>query len=180
MSREISVFVHDSAGLGLTGLTLIWANTSTAIYNAVSGAALTGVTTPVRPTFSETGLGFYKFTRPEGYDTCGLIDCTTAANPRYWVYRAQSLVTFAAFDVDGAPLAGLSPAFVASEPKVVSTGSYYGSQPSVTALGNGLYKFTGVTATHLVGRVDMGATAYPRYFPYDSEVASPVVIRRGL
>lgn len=71
----------------------------------------------------------------------------------------MSDLILAAYSLAGAPLAGLTPtwaAFVNASTGVAAT------QPTITALGSGLYKIVG-PAPLCCGVLDLGATASPRY-----------------
>lgn len=150
----IVVTAQDYAGQPITGLTPTWA----CHFNVVSGAPVAG------PAISAVGGGHYKFT-PTG-TPAGIIDLGSGATPRYHLYSPfNTHFVFVAYDDQGQPLAGLTPTFV--NLKFVSDGTD-ASVPSITALGNGLYKTT-MFEDHVVGLIDLGDTAFPRYVQYDSE-----------
>lgn len=152
---EIAITAVDYTGYPLTGLTPTWV----AYYNAVTGATQAG------PSVAAVGGGHYRFT-PSGTAPAGILDLGGASNPRYHFYRAiSSAYVFEAYDEEGQPLAGLTPTWV--NLKKVSDGTDM-PQPALTALGGGLYK-TQLFMEHVVGVVDFGSAAFPRYAYYDSE-----------
>lgn len=155
----IAILARDSVGVALAGLTPTWVN----YFNAATGAAAT------QPAISAVGGGSYKFTIEDlatNPAPMGIIDLGGASVPRYQVFALDSAyVGFAAWDQDGAPLAGLVPTW--NHLKRVSDNADV-AQPAITALGGGLYKTTRV-ADHSTGAIDLGATAYPRTFHYDNE-----------
>jgi hypothetical protein len=139
------------------GLTPTW---STA-YDAVTGVEQTvGL-----PSFDDLGSGLYSFEPPTGYDFTGIIDLGVTADPRYLVYRADTIETFGAFDPD--PLAGLAPGFLVY--KNLDTGANV-LAPTITELGNGLYKFDKpAIGDPLGGIIELGPSASPEYLKYDAQ-----------
>ncbi len=155
----IAIMATDQFRAPLAGLTPTWVS----YVDAATGIAQS------QPAFTALSLGHYKFT-PTGTTPAGLIDFGITAVPRYVVYAAFSaFVVFGAFDEDGVPITGLTPTWASL--RLVADGSAY-AQPIISALGNGLYK-TDYIGAHCSGAIDLGVTAYPRYFHYDSE--SPLV-----
>ncbi len=151
---EIVVTASDYAGAPVTGLTPTWS----AYYNAVTGVAGAG------PAIVEIGGGHYRFA-PTGTAPAGILNLG-AATPRYFLYASiSSAYVFIAYDDQGQPLAGLTPVWV--NLKKVSDGSNM-PQPALTPLGGGLYK-TQLFMEHVVGVIDLGEDAWPRYTHYDSE-----------
>lgn len=74
------------------------------------------------------------------------------------------MTIFAAYDLEGAPLAGLAPTWhavydAATELPIAS--------PTIANLGDGLYLITGLTGA-TAGIIDLGATASPRYLHLDA------------
>ena len=47
-------------------------------------------------------------------------------------------------------------------------------RPTITDIGNGVYRVARTTSGHVVGQMDFGATAFPRYFTYDVSPAAAV------
>ena len=153
---SIALVAKNSAGTPLAGLTPTWVT----YRNAVTGLAQTS------PTISELGNGLYAFV-PSGTDPTGVIDFGASASPRYQVYAALSTVrVFAAFKKNGTLLTGQTPVW--NSLKRTSDATNYTPQPSFTEIGNGLYK-TAIVEEHVVGTIDLGAPASPRYVDYDSE-----------
>lgn len=150
----IVVTAQDYAGAPVTGLSPTWH----CHFNSTSGDAVAG------PSITAVGGGHYKFT-PTGTAPAGIIDLG-AATPRYWFYNPVNVnFVFVAYDDEGQPLAGLSPTWV--NLKFVADGTD-ASQPAIEELGDGLYK-TSMFEDHVVGLIDMGEDAWPRYQQYDSE-----------
>lgn len=151
-----AVFTAYVSGAPTAGLTPTW---STA-YNANTGVEITvGL-----PAITDRGSGLYTFD-PIDDDFTGIVDLGSTAAPRYRVYKAVSTETFGAFDPD--PLAGLTPSWLAY--KNLDTGANV-SQPTITELGNGLYKFTKpAVGDPLGGVVDLGSGADPRYLKYEAQ-----------
>ncbi len=159
-SSVVAITATNASG-PITGLTPVFIG----YYNAETGSSQTA------PTITEIGQGNYKFT-PTGSYPAGLIDLGATAVPRYLVFSTVSRYkVFAAFDIDRAPLAALSPLWLSLK-KIGDNTDY--SQPVIEQLGSGLYR-TGWTADHTVGIIDLGSTAYPRYYQYDSEITAEFI-----
>lgn len=155
----IAVLARTSTGIPLAGLAPTWV----VYYNAATGAAAT------QPAITALGGGSYKFTIEDlatNPAPVGIMDLGGVSVPRYLIFAGESsYVGFAAWDENGAPLAGLVPTW--SSLYNVDTGAAY-AQPAITELGGGLYK-TARVAVHASGAIDLGATAWPRVFHYDTE-----------
>lgn len=145
-------WARDLAGNPLTGLTPTWL-----VYkDGDTGANLAPIA------FNEIGTtGVYEVIPTA--TAVGLIDLGVTALNRYVVLsRNDTVFAFAVFDdLTGAPLAGLAPAWESL--KVVPGETNYLPQPSITALGGGLYKAVFPTAAHRAGVItlDPGGLASP-------------------
>lgn len=160
-NNEIVFLATNSSGTPLTGLTPTW----DAAYDARDGSV---VASP--PAVTELGGGLYKFTVTGSDDLTGVIDIGASAEPRYLVLSGLLFQTFAAWDSSGSPLSGLTPTWESLVE--FDTGTAYTPQMTLSAFGSGIYKVADPgTDTHLVGVIDMGASAQPRYASYDSDVA---------
>lgn len=157
----VAVVVKDVSEQPLAGQTPTWL-----VYkNAITGAD------QAAPSVSDLGLGNYKFTLT-GTAPVGLLDLGDGAIPRYRSYSAFSSVwSFPAFTQQGVPLPGLTPTWHSL--KRVSNGTNYTPQPSISALGGGLYKTT-FLSERLTGVIDLGETASPRFVDYDTH--RPVIL----
>lgn len=69
------------------------------------------------------------------------------------------------FDETGAPLAGLTPTWNLCTN--LDTGLPVTPTPTVTGVGGGIYRVARLYAGHIVGQIDFGINAYPRYFTYE-------------
>jgi hypothetical protein len=139
------------------GLTPTWHTA----YNAVTEVEqVSGL-----PAFNDLGLGLYSFEPPSGFDFTGIIDLGATAEPRYVVYKANTVETFGAFDP--APVTGVVPVWDAY--KRLDTGANV-TPPAFTELGNGMYKFAKPIGTDPIGGlIDLGAPRDPQYLKYDAE-----------
>jgi hypothetical protein len=139
-----------STGVPLAGLTPTWV----AYLNATTGVAI-----GTQATIAPLGGGLYRvdgLTAP----ACGILDLGATARPRYVLVGSDVETVVAAFDVTGAPLAGLTLAWASYVDE--ATGAAVTPQPTFTPLGNGLYRIDGIGAG-TVGVLDLGATALDRY-----------------
>src|SRR3990167_2077070 len=75
----------------------------------------------------------------------------------------MAVVFIATSSATGAPLAGLSPTWNAY---VNASSGAAVSQPTISAVGNGHYKFTPTAGTEIAGVIDCGSTALPRYIHF--------------
>lgn len=69
------------------------------------------------------------------------------------------MTTFAAYDLDGAPLAGLAPTWHV----VYAVGVGAIPDPTIADVGDGLYLIADDFTADATGIIDLGATASPRY-----------------
>lgn len=76
----------------------------------------------------------------------------------------MAIVVFAAFDVTGLPLTGLSPTWLSVFDAILE--APISPEPVFTERGGGFYEFTLpvlIPAVDLTGIIDLGATAFPRH-----------------
>ena len=76
------------------------------------------------------------------------------------------------YDDNGTPLPGLVASW--SFCTNLDTAQEVTPRPTVTSMGNGVYRVARTTSGHVVGQIDFGATAFPRYFTYDVSPAAAV------
>lgn len=151
------IAAHDANGAPLAGLTPTWV----ACLVASTGA------TASQPSITEVGGGLYVFALPD--DRAGVIDLGATAFPRYVTVSNADATVFAAYDADGEPLAGLTPAWASW--RVAATGADATPGPAITELSGGLYRVESPPDGE-VGMLDLGATASPRYVTVGDEIAS--------
>lgn len=154
-----SVTAYSAAdGTPLAGLSPTWAT----VRNAYTGAALSP-----EPTFADLGTGEYRIDgAPQS--SAGIVDLGSTASPRYVFVDIAAANAFAAFDLDGAPLAGLTPtwsSYVTEATGVAAT------QPAIVELGGGLYAVSN-PAAGTRGVLDLGSTASPRYAAFASTAST--------
>jgi hypothetical protein len=180
VGRVSEVFTGYVGGAPTAGLEPEWH----CVYDAITGdeqlvAVGEGVFEPDGPTIVDVGGGLYAFERPlvssglEEIDFCGILDlgATVDSSHRYLVARARTVEVFGAFDP--APVAGISPTW--STYKRVSDGADQ-SQPSITELGKGLYRFDRpASGDQVAGVIDLGAARTPRYLGFDAQNDRPEV-----
>jgi hypothetical protein len=77
----------------------------------------------------------------------------------------MSIDVITAFDVNGAPLAGLTPTWAAYK---ALDGGAAGTEPTIEAIGGGQYRVLDMPVDRC-GIVDLGATAAPRYAVVDAK-----------
>lgn len=148
MSLEI-LSAFDTVGGPLAGLTPTWS-----AYKAVDGGAA-----GAQPTIEEVGGGQYRIVELPS-DRCGIIDLGAAASPRYLAVESSDGVTFAAFDLAGVPLSGLTPTW--DSVRVAATGAVVSPEPTFVDLGGGLYRIDDLGSDEC-GVIDLGASANPQY-----------------
>ena len=156
MSKSL-IPAFDSSGVPLSGLSPTWYS----LFNAATELSYTP--TPAITEIASSGV--YSFNRPEGIDIAGIIDLGATATPRYMFYGSDRYVTYAAYDLGGTPLTGVSPTWATV---VDVEGNAFTPQPTLIELGLGVYKVARHTG-RATGYIDMTASASPRYFSYDSD-----------
>ncbi len=150
----IALLATDQYFAPLAGLTPTWV----VHVDATTGSAAS------QPTITDLTGGSYSF-EPVS-NAVGILDLGGTAVPRYMVFSGQlsDLFVFAAFDEYGDPLAGLVPVWS----NLVGMDAVAVTQPDIDELSGGLYK-TELLEDHVTGAIDLTATAWPRYYHYDSE-----------
>ena len=144
-TRTITLAAFAYSGAPLAGLSPTWF----ALKDAVSGMGI------VATSITALGGGLYKTTIAD--TNCGIVDFGATASPRYVFVSSVNVASFAAFDLSGAPLAGLTPTFATCVNGL--TGASV-TPPAIVDLGSGCYSAPAMGAT-TCGTVSLGATASP-------------------
>jgi len=160
---RVALSAYDSTGAPLAGLVAAGYGTLTVYKRASTTLDVSPVPAP-----SDMGDGTYEYEIEEG--CVGIVDFGPTAHTD-WRYQAVTqdgtTTVFAVYDSSRVPLAGASPAFLSSVLRVVGSTDTYPA-PAITAVGGGLFKLTLETTTRLIGKIDCGASASPRYLTFDN------------
>ena len=76
------------------------------------------------------------------------------------------------YDDNGTPLPGLTASW--SFCTNLDTSQEVIPKPTIISIGNGVYRIARTPSGHVVGQIDFGVTAFPRYFTYDVSPAAAV------